>query len=103
MHFLKFNKGMWCRDFRNKVFLLAALYPDGFYLNVNKLSSFAFFRLENDILQAPGYSGFVRMESSKHYVFRTTFSNLYEYIDFIIPVTEDQLIKKIESIIDNAV
>lgn len=99
MHFLKINKGVWLNSNGGSLIQLS----NDLYLNVNALSSFSFNRLENDMFKVLGNPRADKLEKWKHYIFNTTFSGIDDYFEFIIPVTEDQLIKKIESLMDNAV
>lgn len=99
MHFLKINKGVWLNSNSGSLTQLS----DDLYLNVNALSSFCFNRLEKDISGVQGIPRADKLEKWKHYIFTITISGMEDYFSFIIPVTEDQLIKKIESLMDNAV
>ncbi|NLV68277.1 MAG: hypothetical protein GXY14_11465 [Spirochaetes bacterium] len=99
MHFIKLNKGIWQRT--NDAYYIQL--SDDLYLNVNALSSFSFNRLETDISGVQGIPRADKLEKWKHYIFTITISGMEDYFSFIIPVTEDQLIKKIESLMDNAV
>ena len=92
MHYLKINKGVWLQKGSEDIIQLA----NDFYLNLDALTSFSYYRLENDLTVSNNTGVLKKWEN---YIFESSLSGL-EVIRFFIHVSDDLLLQSIESLLD---
>lgn len=92
MHYLKINKGVWFQKGSGDVILLT----NDFYLNLEVLTDFSYYRLENDLAVSNNTGVLKKWEN---YIFESSLSAL-DVIRFFIHVSDDLLLQSIESMLD---
>lgn len=92
MHYLKINKGVWLQKGSEDIIQLT----NDFYLNLAALTSFSYYRLEDDLAVSNNTSVLKKWEN---YILESSLSGL-EVIKFFIHVSDDLLLQSIETLLD---
>ena len=92
VHYLKINKSVWFQKGSGDVIKLT----NDFYLNLEVLTAFSYYRLENDLTVSNNTGVLKKWEN---YIFESSLSGL-EVIRFFIHVSDDLLLQSIESLLD---
>lgn len=90
MHYLNINKGVWLQKGSEEIIQLS----NDFYLNLDALTSFSYYRLEADLTVSNTNRILKKWEN---YILELSLPGL-EVLKFIIHVTNDLLLQKIESL-----
>jgi hypothetical protein len=92
VHYLKINKGVWLQKGSEDIIQLT----NDFYLNLAALTSFSYYRLEDDLAVSNNTSVLKKWEN---YILESSLSGL-EVIKFFIHVSDDLLLQSIETLLD---
>jgi len=92
VHFLKINKGVWLQRGSEEIIQLTT----DFYLNFVALTSFSYYRLEDDLAVSNNTGVLKKWEN---YILESSLSG-FEVIRFIIHVSDDLLLQSIETLLD---
>jgi len=92
MHYLKINKGIWLQKGNEDILQLS----NDFYLNLDALTSFCYYRLETDLTV---FNTNRVLKKWENYILELSLPG-HEVFKFIIHVTDDLLLQKIELLMD---